>query len=305
MIYTQKYFENFILNKISTSKKEITIVLTCPYELYTLESINEILKLNIVKIIFVGENKRIIDKINKHNLKDLLSIQIVDAISDEDAAIKTMILLKEGKANVLMKGKIETSLLLKNFLSKEYELKTNQAISHVCLSFKEGYDKFFIITDAALNIKPNLEQKKQIINNAVTFARFLGIEKPNVANLCAKEKAYEKMPNTMDAQMLHEMYLKGEFNNCVVSGPLQIDLAVSEESAKIKGCKDPVAGKANVLMCPDIESANILSKALTYISGFSFAGILIGAKIPMILTSRSSSERDQKISILLACLVMS
>lgn len=299
MHYTLNYFIEIAKQK--SNKQQIpTLIVTCPYEEYSIKSINECIKLGLIKAIFVGEKQKIIKAINEANLDQNL-FNMVDANNDEDAAEKTMELLKNNEGQMLMKGLIDTSLLLKTLLKQEYGLRDKKLMSHCSVAFNEHYDKFYIITDPAMCIKPTLEQKVLIIENAVFLAHALGIKKPNVACLCAKEKPYDKMPDTLDAQELRNLNINGTIKDCVVSGPLQIDLAIDEESARIKNCQDPVAGKANILFCPNIEAANIFAKGIVYLGGWSFAGVILGAKIPFVLTSRSTNERDRILSIAIAC----
>lgn len=297
--FNQNYFVNLAKEKLGNKKH--TLVVTCPYDVNTIDSIYECHNLGLIDVILVGDKQQILNAINNAKI-EFNDYQLYDMKDSQECAKKTMELLHNNKANMLMKGLIDTSLLLKTLLNKEYELRTNKLMTHVCLSFNENYNKYYIISDAAMTIKPTIEQKKAIIENAVWFAHCLGINNPKVAQLCAKEKVYEKMPDTMDADKIHQMYLNNEFKNCVISGPLQIDIAVDKESAEIKKVNDPVAGNADILICPNIEAANILTKGLTYLGGWSFAGLIIGSKIPFILTSRSTNKRDRVVSIALACL---
>lgn len=263
-----KYDLNYFVDlAIKTSKIKQKLIVTCPYEEYSIGSIVKCVELELIDVIFVGEKDKILEAAKKAQIDLPDSVEIVETIDDLSAAKTTMEYLRDKKATILMKGLIDTSVLLKTMLAKEYGLRTKRVMSHCCVSFNEDYNKYYLITDAAMLIKPNLEQKKQMILNAVDFAHALGIEKPMVANLCAKEKAYEKMPDTLEAAKLQEMYINGEITGCVVSGPLQIDTAISVESASIKGTKDPVAGKADILVCPNIEAANIFSKGIVYLGG--------------------------------------
>lgn len=282
--------------KDTDSKK---MVVVCPYDSGTIEASVLAKKEGICNPIFIGESSKISQKITIDELISL-GIEHIDVEDDSEAAKVAMNLLKEKKADVLMKGLIDTSLLLKTLLSKEYELRGSGLLSHVGLLSKKDH-KSYLITDAAINIVPTLEQKVQIINNAVKVAHSLGIEEPVVANICAKEKPYDKMPATLDAAKLQEMYLNGEFEGCVISGPLQMDNAVSLEACEIKGVKDKAGGRADILMCNVIEVGNAVSKALTYIAGYSFSGIVVGAKVPMVLTSRADSCEEKLQSIAIAC----
>jgi phosphate butyryltransferase len=221
----------------------------------------------------------------------------------DQAADMTARLVSEKKAHSPMKGLLDTSYFLKPMLKKDYQLLKGMTISHVSLAYREKDDKFFVIADAGMNIAPNINQKKDIIANSVELANALGIENPIVVPLTAKEKAYDKMPATLEAEELHQMNLRGEIPHCRVSGPLQLDLAVSEHSAQVKGCKDPLAGKAQILLVPDIEAGNIFAKALTYLGEFVGYGIVLGAKVPMIVVSRADGEDEKLGSMYLARLI--
>lgn len=295
---TLNYFIDWALK---TKKRKVpTLVITCPYEADSIAAIKKSIELDLIHALLVGE-KKIVEKAAEEANFELTSENFFDAKDDADAARITMELLRDDKAQILMKGLIETSLLLKTLLVKDYGLRTGKLFSHAVVSFNDTFDKYYIITDAGMNIAPTLEQKKEIIENSVLLAHALGIKEPKVACLTAKEKVYDKMPATLDADVLQKMNQDGIIKNCIVSGPLQLDNAIDEHSAQVKGIKDPVAGKANILLVPDIEAGNIFSKGLYYLGNWAFAGIVIGAKIPIVLTSRSSDERDQISSICLAC----
>ncbi len=293
---TKDYIINKAINNLSAK-----VVVTCPYDTETIEACLKASEQKLCKFIFVGEENKISEVI-KSDLIKKHEIELFYVKSDVESASKTMELLKEGKGNVLMKGLIDTSLLLKTMLQKEYGLRGEGLLSHVAMLTKEDAKTYFV-TDAAMNIAPTLDQKVGIIKNAVSVCRSLGIERPVVANICAKEKVYDKMPATVDAGKLQEMYKNGVFENCIVSGPLQVDNAVSIEACEVKGVSDEAGGRADILMCHAIEVGNALSKALTYIGSYSFSGILVGAEIPIVLVSRSDSSDEKLLSIALACAV--
>ncbi len=286
-----------IIERAKANNGQITVV-TCPYDSETIEAVIDAVKLDLCKFIFVGESSKVFAQISQEDLEKF-GIKFVDSDSDAHAAEKTMMLLRDNEANVLMKGLIDTSVLLKEMLKKEHGLRTSRLLSHVGLLTKEG-ERTYFVTDPALNITPTLEQKVDIINNAVLVARSLGIEKPVVANLCAKEKPYDKMPATLDAQKLQEMNQEGLIKDCVVSGPLQLDNAVSMDACKTKGVTDPAGGKADIFMCPFIEVGNALCKGMKYIAGYEFSGVVIGARIPIVLVSRADSANEKLLSIAIA-----
>lgn len=286
-----------IFEKAKNKKGQIMVV-TCPYDYDTIQACEKALEMELCEIVFVGDLSKITNLISKEKL-DNLGIDVYNEIDDIASAKKSMELINAGKANLLMKGLIDTSLLLKTFLSSEYNLRTNQLLSHVGLLMKEDCKTYFV-TDAAMNIAPTLEQKVSIINNAVVVARALGIEKPVVANLCAKEKKYDKMPATIDADALHQMNLDGSIKDCYVSGPMQMDNVLSKESCEIKGLKEEACGASDILMCPTIEVGNVLAKGLKYLSGYSFCGVVVGAKVPIVLVSRADDFEEKLLSIAVA-----
>ncbi|QUI23081.1 phosphate butyryltransferase [Vallitalea pronyensis] len=258
----------------------------------------------IVKPILVGDEKKIreiTDAMGWTVSPDRI-IHIEDVTEACAVAVKQV---TEGKADILMKGLVDTSIILKAVLNKEANLRTGNVLSHVGVLDIPTYERLLLVTDAAMNIAPDLETKKQIIQNAVTVAHSMSIEIPKVAVICAKEKVNPKMQATVDAEALVDMYNKDDITGCIVGGPFALDNAVSPEAAKLKGIQHPVAGYADVLMVPTIESGNILYKALAFLGGAEAAGLLVGAKVPIIVTSRADSEKSKLNSIALAMLMAS
>lgn len=258
----------------------------------------------IVKPILVGDEKKIreiTDAMGWTVSPDRI-IHIEDVTEACAVAVKQV---TEGKADILMKGLVDTSIILKAVLNKEANLRTGNVLSHVGVLDIPTYERLLLVTDAAMNIAPDLETKKQIIQNAVTVAHSMSIEIPKVAVICAKEKVNPKMQATVDAEALVDMSNKDDITGCIVGGPFALDNAVSPEAAKLKGIQHPVAGYADVLMVPTIESGNILYKALAFLGGAEAAGLLVGAKVPIIVTSRADSEKSKLNSIALAMLMAS
>ena len=204
-----------------------------------------------------------------------------------------------------MKGLIDTSIIMKQVLDREIGLRNENVISHIALFEVPTYHKIFMVTDAAMNIAPDLVQKKEIIENAVNMALSIGISMPKVAVLAAKEKVSPKMEATIDAGELKSMNEDGIIKNCIVDGPLALDNAINEESAKIKGIESEVAGDADILIVPDIEAGNVLYKALTFLANAKSAGLIVGARAPIVLTSRADNEEAKLNSIALATLMAS
>lgn len=256
----------------------------------------------LVKAILTGNEASIRDIAKKHNI----SVDGFEFIHEPDhikAGALCCKLVREGKANVIMKGLIDTSKFMKSVLNKETGLNKGTLLSHVALYELEHYSKMLIVTDAAINIAPNLDEKVQIINNSVEFAHRLGLETPLVACCAAVEKVNpEKMPATLDAALLAKMCDRGQITGCIVDGPFGLDNAVSEESARIKKVKSPVAGKADVILCNDIESANYLYKALLFLCKSKAGAVVMGASAPIVLTSRADSHETKYLSIVMSAL---
>lgn len=295
------YFINFY-NKQKQTKLNIMVVVL-PHQKTVIKAIKKAHHHKIIdRLILIG-NSKVIKNLLKKEKFSFDKLEIIHEIDKAKAADLAVSYILTDKANILMKGLIDTSILLHSILEIKEKILIQRTICHIALMFHKEKDKFWIISDAGINILPNLENKIDIINSSVYVMNKLGVKKPNVALLCAKEKPYDKMPATLDAQKLQQLNKKAKIKNCIVSGPLQFDNAFSIESAKIKGVKDPVAGKADIFIMPNIEAGNIFAKGLMYMCNYNFAGIVMGLKCPMVLTSRSDNEIEIFQSILLSCLV--
>lgn len=258
----------------------------------------------ICQPVLIGDREKIAD-ISKEIDFDLSNIEIIDEKDGAEACKKAAALVSGGKADILMKGLIDTAIILKAVLNKEIGLRTGNVLSHAAVFSVDTYHKIFIVTDAAMNIAPNAGEKMQIIENAVRLSRALGTEVPKVAVICAKEKVNPKMQATLDAQELVQMQAEGRIPACIVEGPYALDNAISKEAAELKGVKGEVAGDADILLMPNIEAGNVFYKALTYLANADNAGIILGAKAPIVLTSRADSDKAKLNSIALAVLVSS
>lgn len=282
---------------------DFVIAVAWPHDYESLKTLEDAFERKIIsKAILCGKEEVMNDLITKNNIK-LSNFEVINASTMEEAADTVARLISENKAHSPMKGLLDTSIFLKPILKKEYHLIKSRTLSHVSLAYRELDGKFFVISDAGMNIAPNVDQKADIITNAVILANALGLENPVVTPLTAKEAVYDKMPATLDAEELRQRNLRGEIKGCRVSGPLQLDLAVSEKSAKTKGCKDELAGKAQILLVPDIEAGNIFAKSLTYLGDFVGFGIVLGAKAPLIVVSRADGEEEKLGSLYLARLI--
>ncbi|CEO13161.1 phosphate butyryltransferase [[Clostridium] sordellii] len=279
-----------------------TISVACSQDKEVLIAVDMAKKEGIANAILVGDIEKTNNIANELNI-DLSGYDLIDEKDLTQASLKAVSLVSEGKADMVMKGLLDTSIILKAVLDKEVGLRTGKVLSHVAVFDVNGYDRLFFITDAAMNLAPDLQTKKQIIENACIVAHALDIEEPKVAAICAKEKVNPKMPDTVDAKELEDMCKNGEIKGCIVGGPFALDNAVSEEAAKHKGMDNPIAGKADILLAPDIEAGNILYKSLVFFAESKNAGVIVGAKAPIILTSRADSEETKLNSIALGVLM--
>lgn len=257
----------------------------------------------LVAPVLVGDKEKIEAIARDKDLK-MDGVEIVNCVDLPEAARTTVALVKEGKADFVMKGLIDTAILLKAVLDKEIGLRTDSQLSHVMVYDANAYHKLLYLTDGGMNITPDLDAKKMIVKNAIQVVQAMGTEKVKVACLAAKEKVNPKMPATVDADALQKMCEAGEFaKGALVEGPLAFDLAVSKEAARIKGFTSEVAGDADVLMVPNIEMGNGIGKSMTYIGQADSAGIIMGAKVPVVLTSRADSAQVKLNSIALGSVI--
>lgn len=269
-----------------------------------MKAIKEAVNEQICSPVLIGDAHKITELANLIDF-DLQNIEIIDEKDGNIACRKAVELVSKGKADILMKGLIDTSIILKAVLDKEIGLRTGNVLSHAAVFKVDTYHKFFIVTDAAMSIAPNVDEKRQIIENTLTLSRALGAECPKIAVVCAKEKVNPKMQATLDAKELVDMQAQGKINGCIIEGPYALDNAISKEAANIKGITGEVAGDADILLMPDIEAGNILYKALTYLANADNAGIILGAKAPIVLTSRADSDKAKLNSIALSVLCSS
>ena len=288
--------------KFAKERGPKTISVACCQDKEVLMAVEMARQEKIANAILVGDINKTKEIAKDINL-DLSNYELIHIEDLSEASLKSVELVSQGKADMVMKGLVDTSIILKSVLDKEKGLRTNNVLSHVAVFDIESYDRLFFITDAAMNLAPELNVKKQIIENASTVAHSLDIKIPKVAVLCAKEKVNPKMKDTVDAKELEEMCNRGEIKGCIVGGPFALDNAVSIEAAKHKGITHPVAGEADILLAPDIEAGNILYKSLVFFSKSKNAGVIVGAKAPIILTSRADSEETKLNSIALGVLM--
>ncbi len=282
--------------------KKMRMSVAVAQDVTVLKSVDEACKAGIVDASLVGSEKEI-EKIASETGIDLSNYEIIDEPEESSAVKKAIELVHEHHCDLLMKGKVHTSHLLHSVLDKNYNLRTGRTMNHVGVFEVSTYDRLIIITDAAMVIAPTLDQKVDSIYNAEKVAHVIGIDIPKVAVLGAVETVSQSMPATLEAALLAKMSDRKQIKGAIVDGPFALDNAVSEEAAKHKEIKSPVAGKADVLLVPNIEAGNILYKALVFISKGSLAGTILGARVPIVLTSRADSDETKLYSIALSALV--
>jgi phosphate butyryltransferase len=273
------------------------VALAMAEEADALMAMSETAKANLVTPVLVGNRESIIKTAAEASV-NIEGFEIIDAEGEKECALKAVELVKSGKADCLMKGKTATSIIMKAVLDKENGLRSSGMLSHVSILNPPTYHKLLLITDSALNIAPELKEKVLIIENALSVCRKLGIDKPKVAVVGAVEKVTLSMPATLDAAALSKMADRGQIKDCLIDGPFALDNAISKKSCEIKGIKTDVGGDADLLLFPDIEAANVFYKSLAYLTDYPMAGLIVGASCPIILTSRSDSDKIKYLSIL-------
>ncbi|WP_343344612.1 bifunctional enoyl-CoA hydratase/phosphate acetyltransferase [Terrisporobacter petrolearius] len=291
-----------ILQQLKGDKK-VVLSVAAAHDEEVLLAIQSAVEKDIIVPILIGEENKI-RKISKEIKFDLNGIKIIQKDTIEECAEVAVKLVSSKEADFVMKGLLDTSVILKAVLNKEWGLRTDSLLSHVMVYEIPAYDKLLVTTDGGMNIAPDYDQKVKILKNAIEATKPLGLEEIKVACLAAKEKVNPKMPATVDAKALQEAGERGEFGEgVIVEGPLAFDLAVSKEAAKIKGFESRVAGKTDIMLMPTIEVGNGIGKTLTYFAGGKSAGIIMGAKAPIVLVSRADSHESKLYSIAYGALI--
>jgi len=259
-------------------------------------------KMGIIAPILVGPRKKILAVAEAVKL-DISAYEIVDAEHSHDSAAKAVALIREGRAEMLMKGSLSTDELLGAVVKRDGGLRTERRLSHCFIMDVPNHPNVLIITDAAINIFPTLAEKVDIVQNAIDLAHALRIEMPKVAILSAMEKVNPDLQSTVEAAALCKMADRGQITGAVLDGPLALDNAISPEAAKIKNITGPVAGNADILVVPDLEAGNMLAKSLSFLISADSAGVVLGARVPITLTSRADSVQSRLASCAVAALV--
>lgn len=280
------------LLKRCSALEPIPTAVVHPCEEASLSGAVEAGRQGLIVPILVGPRSKITSTAESAGI-DLRNIQIVDVPHSHAAAVKAVELLREAKAELLMKGSLHTDELMAAVVSRDGGLRTGRRISHAFVMDVPTYHKVLIVTDGAINIAPTLEDKVDICQNAIDLAVSLGREWPKVAILAAVETVTSKMPATIDAAALCKMAERGQITGALLEGPLAFDNAISRQAAKTKGIVSDIAGDPDILLAPDLEAGNILAKQLSFLANADSAGLVLGARVPIILTSRADSVRSR------------
>lgn len=286
---------------IDTSKPPKRLVLTVSQDIFSLNALHKAYKAGYIEPILIGDREETFHIIEEkgYDFDDATFIHEPDAVKCVEMAVR---MIHDGEAEILMKGKVATPVLLSGVLNKEWGLRSGRLLSHLAFFEVDTYHKIIAVTDVAMNIAPSLRDKIAIIENSVEYLNTLGMSKPKIAVLGAIEMVNESMQATTDAALLSKMNQRDQIKNCLIDGPLAFDNAISFESAHHKNIKSEVAGDTDLLLMPDIEVGNVLYKSLVFFARAKVASVILGATAPIVLTSRSDSEDSKFYSVLLAVL---
>lgn len=299
---THPYFDRLIA--AARERGPVTVAVAHACDRYAVEAALDAARIGLIAPLLVGPRARIHAAAEAAGL-DIGALPLVDTEHSHASAARAVELVREGRAAVLMKGSLHTDELMGAVVSGSTGLRTARRLSHCFVMDVPGRSEPLIITDAAINIIPNLAAKRDIVQNAIDLARVLGFDGVRVAILAAVETVNDKMPSTIDAAALCKMADRGQIVGGVLDGPLAMDNAIDLQAAAVKGLVSPVAGRANVLVAPDLEAGNMLAKSLSFMAGAAAAGIVVGARVPLILTSRADTVAARlascAVAVLLAC----
>ena len=276
------------------------VALACATDTNALSSVCVAHKMGFVNAILYGDENEIKNIATKHGL-DISDFEIVHCNDELSAANAAVCAVHNGHADILMKGLIHTADILRAVLNRDTGIRGDGILSHVSVLYSPSRNRRLFLTDIAMVMYPDLEQKVNLINNAVSFARHMGVDTPRVAPLCAVETLNPKMPATVDADALRQMNEHGEIANCIISGPISFDIAVSKSAATAKGYTGSIHGDADILLFDNIEAGNNTIKAMVQFGDWIFGGVIVGARAPIIINSRSDSDTSKLFSIACAC----
>ena len=285
--------------EIAKSKPARRIVVAAAADEHALAAVQMAMKDNIVSPILVGDNK-IIEKISKETGFPVKNAEIINENNPVEACRIAINIIRDGEAKILMKGLVGTADLLRVILNRETGIGRGVTMTHAALIECPAYHKLLCITDAGMNVAPGIKEKVDIVKNAVDIYKKLRLDNPKVAVLAAVEVVNEKMQATIDAAMLTQMNRRGQIKDCIIDGPFAFDNIVSREACEYKGIVTEVGGDADIVLCPELETGNTLYKTLTYLANSTAASVLLGASVPVVLNSRTDSNRSKLMSLALA-----
>ena len=296
-------FHNFdeLIAKVKGAPDKKIMAVACANDDHTLEAVVNARREGIIEPLLVGDKKTIHEILEKLG-ESIPEENIFDVPEDDlQKACETAVkLVREGRANFLMKGKVDTKIILKEVVNKEYGLGTGKLMSHFTMFQIPTYHKLILPVDGGMVTYPDLEQKKQIIENTVETLRSMGYDCPKVGVLACVEKVNPKMPESVEAAQLQEMNEKGEIRNCIVEGPIQYDCVMRKDLADFKGLKSQIAGDPDILIAPNIHAGNIMGKMYAISCGGKMAGFIVGAKCPIVMVSRGSTAEEKYLSIVVS-----
>lgn len=287
------------LLEIAKSKPARRIIVAAAADEHALGAVQMAMKAGLVTPILVGDEKGI-EKIAKSSGFPVDAVEIIDEKNPVEASKTAVNMVRDGEAEILMKGLVGTADLLRIMLNRDTGIGRGVTMTHAALHECPGYHKLLCITDAGLNVAPGIREKIDIVKNAVSIYAKLRLDAPRVAVLAAVEVVNEKMQATIDAAMLTQMNRRGQIRDCIIDGPFAFDNVVSREACKYKGIVTEVGGDADIVLCPELETGNTLYKALTCLAGSTAASIVLGATVPVVLNSRTDSDRSKLMSLALA-----
>ena len=296
-------YTNFqqIIDEIQRSSLTKRLAVAAAHDEQTLEAVFRARRDRIVEPLLFGEPEKI-KAISRKLGESIADEAIFPAVDDAEAARLAVAAIRDNRSDILMKGKLDTAVILKAVVNREHGLGKDRIMSMLVFHEMPSYPKLLAVTDGGMCLYPTLEEKKQILINAVEMMTLMGYKNPKVGVLAAIEKVNPKMPETVDADQLKQMNIRGEITDCIVEGPISYDLAMSRESAAIKGFSSPVVGDVDLLVVPEITTGNVLGKCLVYSAGAKMAGIVVGARVPIVLTSRGARSVEKYRSLVLAAL---
>jgi phosphate butyryltransferase len=279
-----------------------TLVVAVANDHHVLEAVHKAKEANIIKPILVGDEASILETLEDLGIEKE-GYEIVHIVSDVEACETAVKLVSQNDGYFLMKGYVDTAVILRAALDKDYGLRTKNRISHVTVMEVPNYHKLLMMTDGAMNIDPDAAIKQEIIENAIVIANAIGIDEPKIGILAAVEKINPKMQATLDAETLVAKNQKGEIKGCIIGGPFALDNAINKDAAETKGITDPIAGDVDMLLMPQIESGNMFYKSMMFLAGAKSASVIAGATKPIVLTSRADSTDSKFYSIALSALI--